>query len=279
MEIKMKGQTMRQATYKLLITASIVLPINFFVWLVRAPQLVLPVTICLFLTLVMLIGLLLLKKESRLVEWIFLAEIIFLLTMTYFNHEYFVVDIVFQPYVGIKFLALFIAVLTAPKRLVGWLSLFLCAVVPFVQYYHWPFELRRNLGIQEPWATLMFIIASGVIYYSRLQTLALIKKEGAASERVLVYQRLRNLFAGLQHLNNTPLQTIELSIDLAREESNQETLALIEAIDRSFKTLYRTLRLLSLGETSAVGLRPSDTIEEFEQEIKDGEKYLREGRT
>lgn len=212
------------------------------------------------------------KAPIDIIGCFFLSFVILILTSVICNHEYFVENFeMFQPYLGIKLLALSVALFAPPRKWVGWTSFIIISIVPLVQYYHWPTVYRSQLGFQEPAMTLSFVIIAAALYVNRLHTLSLLRKEIIAQEKLAIYQRLGGLMVGLQHLNNTPLQTIEISLHLLKEKC-PECISTIESMERSFHSVRRVNELLATG--TAVSQKSASTIEEFEHDVHDIGEYL-----
>jgi hypothetical protein len=228
----------------------------------------------LVLSLLFLFALIFKKLSTRSIAWLYIIEVLLLLISISINHQYYVENALrFQPYISIKLLGLFLA-LTAPALpWVGWTSLVATAAMPLLQYSYWPQAYQFQLPLQEPILTLCFVIVSGTIYLNRLYHLEILKKEIIISQKVLMLERLGGLVAGLQHLNNTPLQTIEMIIALLRTKHSESEI-IIQTLERSYHAILRVNKLLGYCSSSHSNKSPS-TIQELERDIIEIGKYLR----
>lgn len=241
----------------------------------RAPELIIYHSYSLVFT---SLGLISLRVFLKKVKPIFIGIMFVGLTLVLsygilLNHEYYVENFKnFQPYIGIKLLAFSIALLAPTPQWIGWTSLAITLVLPLSQYYSWSAIYRDQLGIQEPIMTICFFVAASAIYINRLFTVKLLKKEIISLEKIAIYERLTNIIEGLKHLNNTPLQTIEMSLQLLRAEFPQAK-SLIDSIERSYTEILKINNLLGKSATPAT-LKSASTIKEFERDIREMGKYL-----
>lgn len=272
----MKTLTFWESTTRLSLITIFYFMVVLIYWYRGAPELINPTVIFLVLS---IIGFALLqtsfKKPSRNVVGIFFISFVILITISILmNQQHFVENFdVFEPYFVAKLLAISIALSAPPKLWVGWMSLFIVGLAPVIQYYSWPPFYRSQLGAQEPTMTIAFVIVAAVLYINRLRTLTLLKKEVIATEKLTFIQRLGGLMVGLQHLNNTPLQTMEISLELMREKC-PECLSIIESMDRSYHSIVRVNKLLATGSQS-VSQNSASTIEEFAEDVQGIREYLR----
>lgn len=272
----MQEHSLWQSTIKLFIVGMLYFIVTAFFVNERSPELFLYKISFLLLTSLALALLLtrFKKSSSHFIGWFYIGEVLLILTSVALNHEFYVQNFErFQPYLPVKLLALFVALSAPTVHWVGWTSLSATAAVPLIQYYSWPSVFSAQLGIQEPAMTLSFIIVAATLYVNRLHTLKLMEKQIATSEKIAIFQRLGNLLAGLQHLNNTPLQTIEISLQLLRAKS-PESKSLIDAMERAYHSVLRVNQLLSVGG-SYDSEKSASTIEEFEEDIKEIGEYLK----
>jgi hypothetical protein len=221
------------------------------------------------------------KRSQLLASWIYLTGILSAIATVTLNHEFFVhANTPFAPFIGIKLLAAIVALQTPAIRWVGWSALGGLAVTPVVQFYHWPSEVRYNFGAMEPWITLCVVLCSGFLYYHRLQVFEMFERkakfEAAASE----LRRFTHLLLGAQHLTNTPLQIIESTTQLIRDQ-HPEASHLVQKIEKAFVPIQHISQLMSFGKShiSWDEVQLPSSIEDFEKEVHIVAKELAQNRT
>lgn len=221
------------------------------VWSFLAPSLV-NATVLVFVTLISLFLLLIsIRKHSQaenIAAYIFVCVTIVLMGWAFFNHENYVrYKLPHEPFLGIKVLALFLPLICPPIRWVAWVTLPMLALAPVVQYLGWPQDVRMEAGVQEPWMTVVFVILSGIIYRFRLSFAELRLAQRLLAERNQLLQRVAHLLMGTKHLMNTPLQTLEVAIDVIRKERPLSA-DLSTSIENSFESIRRIATTLSFAD-------------------------------
>lgn len=194
----------------------IALVIMTLFWLVRAPELI-PAGVAGSFLAAAGFAFIRFMREKSWIEGassvISIANKVMVIAIIFGNHEYYIESHwPFQPFIGIKIAAFFLAIICPPRRSVGWISLALLGFVPIWRYYFWEPRYQMALGIQEPWVTLVFVIGSAIIYSFRLRLSEFQQFEIEMKVRVKTLARFARLLLGAQHLLNTPLQTIELTV-------------------------------------------------------------------
>jgi hypothetical protein len=252
--------------------------VSAIVWIFRAPPLVAVVfaSDVFFVAIYLLLGLL--GRNARKEIWsvvAFLVTVLSEILVICYNHDHYLRNALpFEPLIGIKIVAVMVAMICPPLRFVGRASMLMLATIPAIQYYSWEPEIRVGLSIQEPWVTIVFVGCCGLIYENRLTILELRQKELVHKIKAGVYHKIAHFLLGIQHSLNTPLQVIELNIFALGLEipSIRERTRLME---KAFSSIRRVLALLAFAETSIdwneVEL-PSG-IDELEREF---EKFIRE---
>lgn len=254
-------------------------------WSFLAPNLV-NATLLVFLTLLSLFVFLMAVRNHAQAEniaaFIFVAVTIVLIAWAFFNHEHYVRDrLPHEPFLGIKLIALFLPLFCPPIRWVAWVTLPMLALSPVVQYLGWPHEVRLQTGVQEPWMTVAFVILSGIIYRFRLNFAELRLAQRLLAERNQLLQRVAHLLMGTKHLMNTPLQTLEVAIDVIRKERPLGA-DLSASIENSFESIRRIATTLSFADphlTWEMNELPSNVTELDLQIAKILRRPLRAERT
>lgn len=261
------------ACIHLVLTGSTVLVVSTIAFFTRAPSLFIPNLICLMVLICVFIFIFLKRNSAsdNVPAWAFLFVTSILVGLVAINHEYFFRQVMlFQPYVGIKLLAIAIALIAPPKRWVGWSALALAGVAPAIQCF-FLLNDHSKLGIQEPYITFIFIITAGFLYYNRLKVFQVLQK----NEEALALGRYGQLMLGAQHLQNSPLQAIEFSMSLISKDDPNSQVA-VESIQKSLTSVRHLNKLLSFAESNVRwgNLRLPADIDEFESELNELKKRM-----
>lgn len=167
-------------------------------------------------------------EDASAVVWI--ATTVMVISIIFGNHEYYIESHwPFQPFIGIKIAAVFLPIICPPRRSVGWTTLAIFAFVPVWRYYFWEPAYQMALGIQEPWITFIFVAGSAIVYSFRLRLAEFQQFEIEVAVRVKSLARFARLLLGAQHLLNTPLQTIELTVARLTSRGSSDDKKLQEA--------------------------------------------------
>lgn len=220
-------------------------------WSFVAPNLVtvtLAVLACLLVLYAVLSALRNHPRAETISAAIFVSVTLVLIGWTAFNHEQYVRHhLPHEPFLGIKVIALFLPLFCPPKRWVARVTLPLLAVAAVIQFFSWPQEVRMQAGVQEPWATVAFVILSGITYRFRLNFAELRLAQRVTAERNLLLQRIAHVLMGTKHLMNTPLQTLEVALDVIRKERPLAA-DLSTSIENSFESIRRIATTLSFAD-------------------------------
>jgi signal transduction histidine kinase len=208
-------------------------------------------------------------QPARLASWIYLANILLIVSITCLNHEFFVrTDITFAPFFGIKMTAAMIALQTPMERWVGITSLAVLLLAAPLQFFHWSPELRDHLGHMEPWLTTAIVICAGFIYMHRLRFFEMLQNEAKLEASAAELRRFTHLLLGAQHLSNTPLQVIEGTTQLIRDQF-PETEHLVQKIEKAFIPIQNISQLMAFGNKhiSWEDVELPTTVEELEKKV------------
>lgn len=220
-------------------------------------------------------------RPLHLASWLYMANVWVALATVTLNHEFFVRNnLPFGAFLGVKMMAAIIALQTPMVRWVGGGCLFALAAVPFLQYFHWLPEIRQNFSSSEPWITLAIVTCASFIYFHRLNFFAVVEKKAKLEASATELRRFTHLLLGAQHLTNTPLQVIEGTTQLIRDQHPQ-TAPLVEKIEKAFVPIQNISQLMSFGNKhiswSEVHLPSS--IDELEKEVRVLAKELAQNQT
>lgn len=177
---------------------------------------------------------------------------------------------IFEIFTGYRISAVIIGLIAPPVRWLGWLLIIAYGVAAVSHYYTWDVATHARIGVQEPWMTVMYVVASGILYNFRVNQLQSERKSATLQERVQMLSRFAHIVVNTQHQVNTPLQTIENSVNAIRK-SQPELLTTLNLIDRSMERIRSVMKLFSLADANMVWkeeVAPFST-EEFQKLIHD----------
>lgn len=238
----------------------------------RVPVLILPITIYMAVTCVVAcLAIWLRAMKPRIwAERIYIFQLIStILIISQFQQQWVSTGQPFQAFIGLKVLSVLLATKAPTSQRVGWASLFLLFIAPLIQYGGWTPEQQLLVGPQEPWMTLLVVCCSGVIYFQRLRSYRETERQAKMEALTYTSHRYAHLLLGLQHLSNTPLQVIESSLHLLRDQQ-PESKEILDRMEKSFVPLRRISQILSYGKIhlSWQEVQLPTTVEDFEREIQ-----------
>ena len=162
------------------------------------------------------------------------ASVITVLLLT--NLQFAVSERNWEPFQAAK-LGCLISAMVAPGFWVGLASIlayFLSALLQFEVFF--PPEIKAQVAATEPWPMLAFALAGVFALVYRFRGAQLEQELARIEAQNFAIKQLAQAFLNIRDLMNTPLQVIELSIDLLRK-SNDPNKRIIERIDRSMERL------------------------------------------
>jgi hypothetical protein len=198
-----------------------------------------PAEVSAFVALLLLIFLFIRRKTPS-VRWasvVYLvntASVITVLVLT--NLQFAVSEPNWVPFEATK-LGCLIAAMVAPGFWVGLVSILAYFFSAFLQFeIFFPPEIRSQVADAEPWPLLAFALAGVLALVYRFRRAQLEQEIAYVEAQSFAIKRLANAFLNIRDLMNTPLQVIELSIDLLRK-SNHGNKPVIDRIDHSMQML------------------------------------------
>jgi hypothetical protein len=198
-----------------------------------------PAEVSAFVALLLLIFLFIHRKTPS-VRWasvVYLvntASVITVLVLT--NLQFAVSEPNWVPFEATK-LGCLIAAMVAPGFWVGLVSILAYFFSAFLQFeIFFPPEIRSQVADAEPWPLLAFALAGVLALVYRFRRAQLEQEIAYVEAQSFAIKRLANAFLNIRDLMNTPLQVIELSIDLLRK-SNHGNKPVIDRIDHSMQML------------------------------------------
>jgi hypothetical protein len=198
-----------------------------------------PAEVSAFVALLLLIFLLIRWKTPS-VRWasvVYLvntASVITVLVLT--NLQFAVSEPNWVPFEATK-LGCLIAAMVAPGFWVGLVSILAYFFSAFLQFeIFFPPEIRSQVADAEPWPLLAFALAGVLALVYRFRRAQLEQEIAYVEAQSFAIKRLANAFLNIRDLMNTPLQVIELSIDVLRK-SNHGNKPVIDRIDHSMQML------------------------------------------
>jgi hypothetical protein len=198
-----------------------------------------PAEVSAFVALLLLIFLFIRRKTPS-VRWasvVYLvntASVITVLVRT--NLQFAVSEPNWVPFEATK-LGCLIAAMVAPGFWVGLVSILAYFFSAFLQFeIFFPPEIRSQVADAEPWPLLAFALAGVLALVYRFRRAQLEQEIAQVEAQSFAIKRLANAFLNIRDLMNTPLQVIELSIELLRK-SNHGNKPVIDRIDHSMQML------------------------------------------
>jgi hypothetical protein len=198
-----------------------------------------PAEVSAFVALLLLIFLFIHRKTPS-VRWasvVYLvntASVITVLVLT--NLQFAVSEPNWVPFEATK-LGCLIAAMVAPGFWVGLVSILAYFFSAFLQFeIFFPPEIRSQVADAEPWPLVAFALAGVLALVYRFRRAQLEQEIAYVEAQSFAIKRLANAFLNIRDLMNTPLQVIELSIDLLRK-SNHGNKPVIDRIDHSMQML------------------------------------------
>jgi hypothetical protein len=129
------------------------------------------------------------------------------------------------------------AAMVAPGFWVGLVSILVYSLSALVQFqFFFPVGLKANAAAAEPWPTLAFALAGILALVYRFRRAQLEQEVARFQAQNAAIRRLARIFLSIRDRMNTPLQVIELSVDLLRK-SDQPSEPILDRIDRSVDSL------------------------------------------
>ncbi len=205
-----------------------------------------PAVISAFVGLILLLTLFIRRKTPSL-PW---ASVIYSLntasvitTLLWTNLQFAVLERNWVPFQASK-LGCLVAAILAPEFVVGLLSILAYSLSALLQFaFFFPPELKARVAAAEPWPILAFGLAGVLVLIYRFRQAQLEQEVARIQAQNFAIRELTNAFFNIRDLMNTPLQVIELSLNVLRN-SNQTPPTILDRIDRSLQNLRKINALL-----------------------------------
>ena len=137
-----------------------------------------------------------------------------------------------------------IAAYLAPGFGVGVLSILAHCLSALLQFeFFFPPELKAQVADAEPWPILAFGLAGILALIYRFRQAQLEQELARIQAHNFAIRELTEAFLNIRDLMNTPLQVIELSVNMLRN-SNESPGPLLDRIDRSVQSLRKVNAVL-----------------------------------
>jgi hypothetical protein len=141
-----------------------------------------------------------------------------------------------------------VAAMVAPGFWIGLLSILAYCLSALLQLeFFFPPAVRARAAAMEPWPTLAFGMAGVLALVYRFRRAQLEQEVARIQAQNFAIKRLANIFLNIRDRMNTPLQVIELSVDLLRH-SDEPTEPMLDRIDRSVQRLREINSVLDRNE-------------------------------
>jgi len=195
------------------------------------------------------VGAYFLLNTARAKQWLFAFSVLNISVNVAINHEIYLREgwNILVPFFGLKLLAV-AAALAAPAICLPAHAAFVAIIgAAFAQFLWWTPEQRAWVGLEEPWITIGFVVASYFIWYARRRGIELMRQKAALAAQNEIFKKFAVLLLGAQHLMNSPLQTIAANVRLIELE-NPESAERVRAIDRAFEVVQKVGQIISFGD-------------------------------
>jgi signal transduction histidine kinase len=165
--------------------------------------------------------------------------------------------LVSEPLMPHHFVLLGIAI-GAPTRRIGLPFVALFAVQAFALARVFSTEGAEAVVAHEPWMTILFAALAGLMLHTRSRRRALEQRVVAAEERARMLGEVARMLLALRDRANTPLQTIEIAVELLAEEgAGPDHIAVMQ---RSLARLALVQQALSKSSAELASLAGDDGI-------------------
>lgn len=152
------------------------------------------------------------------------------------------------PFQGAKVAALVTALL-APE--VPWLqvtSVIAMIGESLIQYVGFPSEVRARLAMDEPLSTFVYGGLALLLFFYRYRRYEMARQAARARAEAASLQRLAQSLLAVRDLTNTPLQTLQISVEMI-ERKHPELATQVGRMKRSLVRLAELEHLLARYET------------------------------
>ena len=176
----------------------------------------------------------------RLATIVYLINCLTVVTCLLFTNPYYALAVkAWHPFQAAK-LGCLIAALIAPGFWIGMIGISLYALTSVTQFVLWPDQIKEKIALGEPWAMLAFSLAGFFALIYRFRMVELKALEAASHHLASVLLKFRDLM-------NTPLQTIEISTNLLRDQPEHKA-EILDSIGRAVLRLREVNSALSQYE-------------------------------
>jgi hypothetical protein len=198
-----------------------------------------PAVISAFAALILVAALFVFRKRPS-VKWASIAysmtTVSVAIPLLFTNMHFAVLEKNWVPFQENK-LGCLVAAMVAPGFRVGLLSILVYCVSAVLQLeFFFPQHLKARVAVGEPWATLAFCLAGVLALIYRFRRAQLEQEVARIQAQNFAIKQLADIFLNVRDRMNTPLQVIELSVDVLRK-SNYPHQPILDCIDRSVQRL------------------------------------------
>ncbi len=175
-------------------------------------------------TVVHLILLLAVKRDRQYPIWlnasIFVAAVIVsLFANTLTNYQLALGDVKFDTFTGYKIIPLAVALIAPSPVWIGYVLISVTSIFPIILYFFvFPIGFAALISIQEPWLTTVYGIVGFFVLRHRYSNIKMERAMSRLTAERRAVQDLAQIFLGFRDMMNTPLQSIELTASLLRNE-------------------------------------------------------------
>jgi hypothetical protein len=140
------------------------------------------------------------------------------------------------------------AALLAPDLAAGLLAIGGFVAMVVLRHLTFSPEVASHFPVGEPWTIFIYGLFSAALLVYRLHAQRLERQFLMMRSETAATERLARTFLAIRDFSNTPLQTIELSVELIRAR-DPELAPIVERIERSVDRLFRLHHTFSAYES------------------------------
>jgi hypothetical protein len=193
-----------------------------------------------FLVALILFMVLFIRRKTPSVRWAsvvyFVNAVSVAAALALTNLQFAISESHWEPFQADK-LGCLIAAMLAPGFWVGLLSVLLYAISALVQFeYFFPPDIQARVAAAEPWPIIAFALAGILALIYRFRRVQLQQEFARIQAQNFAMRRLASAFLNIRDLMNTPLQVLELSVELLRN-SDEAPKPILDRVDRSVQSL------------------------------------------
>ena len=141
-----------------------------------------------------------------------------------------------------------VAGVLAPDLLTGMIAILAFSGMAIIRYLTFSPGQQQRLSLGEPWVIVIYALFGIAILVYRVHSITLARRMLRLRTESIATQRLARTFLALRDFTNTPLQTIQLAIALARRRC-ADLGPVLDRVERSVDRLNRLNQAFAIYES------------------------------